>query len=61
MIETLLLPFEFNFMRYAFLIGLIVAIPTALLSCFLVVRGVVFNGRRDKPRSPSWRRSSLYF
>ena len=39
MIETLLLPFEFNFMRYAFLIGLIVAIPTALLSCFLVVRG----------------------
>ena len=39
MIETLLLPFEFNFMRYAFLIGLIVAIPAALLSCFLVVRG----------------------
>ena len=39
MIETLLLPFEFNFMRHAFLIGLIVAIPTALLSCFLVVRG----------------------
>ena len=39
MIETLLLPFEFNFMRHAFLIGLIVAIPAALLSCFLVVRG----------------------
>ena len=39
MIETLLLPFEFNFMRHAFLIGLIVAVPAALLSCFLVVRG----------------------
>ncbi len=39
MVETLLLPFEFNFMRHAFLIGLIVAIPAALLSCFLVVRG----------------------
>ena len=39
MIETLLLPFEFDFMQRAFLIGLIVAIPAALLSCFLVVRG----------------------
>jgi len=39
MIETLLLPFEFNFMRRAMLIGLIVAIPAGLLSCFLVVRG----------------------
>ena len=39
MIETLLLPFEFYFMQNAFLIGLIVAVPTALLSCFLVVKG----------------------
>lgn len=39
MIETLLLPFEFVFMQNAFLIGLIVAVPTGLLSCFLVVRG----------------------
>ena len=39
MVETLLLPFEFDFMRRALLIGLIVAIPAALLSCFLVVRG----------------------
>ena len=39
MIETLLLPFEFYFMQNAFLIGSIVAIPSALLSCFLVVRG----------------------
>ena len=39
MTQTLLLPFEFYFMQNAFLIGLIVAVPTALLSCFLVVRG----------------------
>ena len=39
MIETLLLPFEFYFMQNAFLIGLIVAVSTALLSCFLVVKG----------------------
>ena len=39
MIETLLLPFEFYFMQNAFLIGLTVAVPTALLSCFLVVKG----------------------
>ena len=39
MIETLLLPFKFHFMQNAFLIGLTVAVPTALLSCFLVVRG----------------------
>ena len=39
MIETLLLPFKFQFMQNAFLIGLTVAVPTALLSCFLVVRG----------------------
>jgi manganese/iron transport system permease protein len=39
MIEALLLPFEFYFMQNAFLIGSIVAVPTALLSCFLVVKG----------------------
>ena len=39
MIEALLLPFKFHFMQNAFLIGLTVAVPTALLSCFLVVRG----------------------
>ena len=39
MIETLFLPFNFDFMQNAFLIGLTVAVPTALLSCFLVVKG----------------------
>ena len=44
MIETLLLPFEFGFMRSAFLISAIVAVPTALLSCFLVLRGWALMG-----------------
>ncbi|GAB5510830.1 MAG: metal ABC transporter permease [Hyphomicrobiales bacterium] len=39
MIETLLLPFQFGFMQKAFLIGAILAVPTALLSSFLVLKG----------------------
>ncbi len=39
MIETLLLPVSFEFMQRAFLTTLVVAIPMALLSCFLVLRG----------------------
>lgn len=39
MIETLLLPFQFPFMVNAFLIAVIIAVPTALLSCFLVLKG----------------------
>lgn len=35
----LLLPFQLPFMQNAFLICLIVAFPTALLSCFLVLKG----------------------
>lgn len=38
MIEALL-PFQFAFMQKAFLIGLIITVPTAFLSCFLVVKG----------------------
>jgi len=37
--ENLLLPFQFEFMQNAFLVSFIIAIPTSLLSCFLVVRG----------------------
>ncbi len=44
MIETLTLPFEFGFMRNAFLIGAIIAFPTALLSCFLVLKGWALMG-----------------
>lgn len=44
MIEALLFPFQFPFMQNAFLICLIVAVPTALLSCFLVLKGWALMG-----------------
>ncbi|MGI3170174.1 metal ABC transporter permease [Pseudooceanicola sp. C21-150M6] len=44
MLQTLLLPFQFPFMQNAFLIAAIVAIPTALLSCFLVLKGWALMG-----------------
>ena len=42
--ETLILPFQFEFMQNAFLIALIVSIPSALLSCFLVMKGWALMG-----------------
>ena len=39
-----LLPFQFPFMQNAFLIGVLVAVPTALLSCFLVLKGWALMG-----------------
>lgn len=44
MIDTLLMPFQFGFMNTAFLIGAIVAVPAALLSCFLVLKGWALMG-----------------
>ncbi|WP_304615666.1 metal ABC transporter permease [Paracoccus sp. (in: a-proteobacteria)] len=44
MIETLILPFSFPVMREAALIALIVALPAALLSCFLVLKGWALIG-----------------
>ena len=44
MIETLLLPFQFGFMQNAFLVAAVVAVPTALLSCFLVLKGWALMG-----------------
>lgn len=38
-IEMLLLPFRFDFMINALVISAIVAVPMALLSCFLVLKG----------------------
>ena len=38
-IENMLLPFQFPFMVNAMLISLIVAVPAALLSCYLVLKG----------------------
>ena len=43
-VETLLLPFQFPFMVNAFWIAAIVAVPTALLSCFLVLKGWALMG-----------------
>jgi len=37
--QTLALPFQFPFMQGAFLIAALIAVPTALLSCFLVLKG----------------------
>ena len=44
MIDTLLFPFQFPFMQNAFWIVLLVAPPTALLSCFLVLKGWALMG-----------------
>ncbi len=39
MMDTLLFPFQFGFMNNAFLMVLILSVPTSLLSCFLVLKG----------------------
>ncbi|TDE35102.1 metal ABC transporter permease [Antarcticimicrobium sediminis] len=44
MIDTLMQPFQFPFMQNAFWICLLVAPPTALLSCFLVLKGWALMG-----------------
>jgi len=43
-LELLLLPFRFGFMQNAFWISIIVSVPTALLSCFLVLKGWALMG-----------------
>lgn len=44
MIEALLLPLQLPFMQNAFLVGAMVAVPTALLSCYLVLKGWALMG-----------------
>lgn len=39
MMDVLLQPFEFAFMNTAFLITAMISVPTALLSCYLVLKG----------------------
>ncbi len=39
MMESLLFPFQFAFMNNAFLMMLVIAVPTSLLSCYLVLKG----------------------
>ena len=43
-LDQLLLPFQFPFMQNAFWIILMVGPPTALLSCFLVLKGWALMG-----------------
>ncbi|WP_227370154.1 metal ABC transporter permease [Halomonas sp. M20] len=43
-LDALLMPFQFPFMQNAFWIVLLVAPPTALLSCFLVLKGWALMG-----------------
>jgi len=43
-VDTLLMPFQFVFMQNAFLISIIVSVPAALLSCFLVMKGWALMG-----------------
>ncbi|WP_070964289.1 metal ABC transporter permease [Vibrio sonorensis] len=40
----LTMPFQFPFMQNAFLICLVISVPTALLSCFLVMKGWALMG-----------------
>ncbi|MCB5410361.1 metal ABC transporter permease [Pseudogemmobacter faecipullorum] len=44
MSADLLLPFQFPFMQNAFLIAAMLAVPTGLLSCFLVLKGWALMG-----------------
>lgn len=39
MMDSLLLPFQFTFMNTAFLMMAMIAVPTSLLSCYLVLKG----------------------
>jgi len=43
-LAQLLMPFKFGFMQNAFWISIIVAVPTALLSCYLVLKGWALMG-----------------
>ncbi len=43
-LDALLMPFQFGFMQNAFLIALLVGPPTALLSCYLVLKGWALMG-----------------
>lgn len=43
-LATAMMPFRFGFMQNAFAISIIVSVPTALLSCFLVLKGWALMG-----------------
>lgn len=41
---TITMPFNFNFMVNAFIISVLISVPTGLLSCFLVMKGWALMG-----------------
>ncbi len=43
-LDVVFTPFQFAFMRHAFLISLLVCIPAALLSCFIILKGWALMG-----------------
>jgi len=43
-VDALLMPFRFGFMLNAFYISILVSVPTALMSCFLVLKGWALMG-----------------
>ncbi|MBB4304758.1 manganese/iron transport system permease protein [Rhodobium orientis] len=43
-LDALLMPFQFGFMQNAFFLAVLVSVPTALLSCFLVLKGWALMG-----------------
>jgi manganese/iron transport system permease protein len=44
MMETILQPFQFPFMQNAFFIAILLAVPTALVSCYLVLKSWALLG-----------------
>ena len=42
--EEFFMPFQFIFMQKAFLIVIILSFPTAILSCFLIIKGWALMG-----------------
>ena len=44
MMDMVLMPFQFGFMQNAFWVAAIISVPTALLSCFLVLKGWALMG-----------------
>lgn len=44
MLNVLIEPFRFNFINYALIIALLVSVPCALLSVFLVLKGWALMG-----------------
>ena len=59
MMALLLEPLQFTFMSHALLISLVVSIPCALLSVFLVLKGWALMGGRDESCGFSWHRACL--